>query len=91
MNTHVEHSVVVRPAGQTLLSRLAARFKAWRTQQIERAEMEALEALGPEVLDDIGVRIVKTGRPPKSIAICNPHVLAAATLSTARPTERGEI
>lgn len=95
MNTHVEHSVVVHPASQPLLSRLAARlsarFKAWRAQQIERAEIEALEALGPEMLDDIGVSIVKSGKPPKSIAVCNPYLIATKALSTAHPTERGEI
>lgn len=94
MTTHVEHRTTVVQPRFTLLRRFAAllgtRFKAWRAQQIERSEIEALEALGPDVLNDIGVTIVKTGKPPRPIAVCNPHVIAAAVLSTSQSTERGE-
>lgn len=94
MNTHVEHSTIARPASSTLLSRLlakvSARFKAWRAQQIERSEIEALEALGPEALDDIGVTIKKVGKPPKSMAVCNPYLIATKALTSSQHKERGE-
>lgn len=94
MNTHVEHHTAVRPGVFALLNRfsslMSARFKDWRARQIERAELEALEALGPEVLDDIGASIAKTGKPPKSMAVCNPYLIATAALSTPHAKERGE-
>jgi uncharacterized protein YjiS (DUF1127 family) len=94
MNTHVEHRAVVRPTGFALFDRFAARicnhYKAWRARQIERDNIEALKALGPELLDDIGVTIRKAGTPPKSIAICNPHLIATDALTISKPTERGE-
>jgi hypothetical protein len=94
MNTHVDHRAIVRPTGFALFDKLAARicnsYKAWRARQIERDNIEALEALGPELLDDIGVTVQKAGKPPKSIAICNPHLIATDALTTTKPTERGE-
>jgi uncharacterized protein YjiS (DUF1127 family) len=92
MNTHVDHRAIVRPTGFVLFDKFAARvcnmYKAWRVRQIERADVEALEALGPELLDDIGVTLRKQGKPPKSMAVCNPHLIATDALS--KPTERGE-
>lgn len=94
MNTHVDHRAIVRPTGFVLFDKFAARicnrYKAWRARQIERANIEALAALGPELLDDIGVTLQKTGGPPKSIAVCNPHLIAMDSLSMPKPTERGE-
>lgn len=93
MTMHVDRSVVIRPPGATFFGRLmsfaSAEFSAWRTQRIERANLEALQALGPELLDDIGVKIMTTGRPAKSVAVCHAHVIAA-TLLAAQPTKRGE-
>ncbi|MFZ5676865.1 MAG: hypothetical protein ACOZAM_28215 [Pseudomonadota bacterium] len=94
MNTHVEHRAIVRPTGIALLDRFTARicnlFRAWRVRQTESADIEALEALGPELLDDIGVTIRKGGKPPKSIAVCSPHLIATEALTNFKPTERGE-
>jgi hypothetical protein len=94
MSTHVEHRAIARPPQLSLFSRfttwLGAGFKTWRAQQIERANIEALAALGPDLLNDVGVTIHKAGKPPKSIAICNPHLIAMDSLSISKPTERGE-
>jgi hypothetical protein len=94
MNTHVDHRAIVRPTGFVLFDKFAARicnqYKAWRARQIERANIDALAALGPDLLDDVGVAIHKAGKPPKSIAICNPHLIAMDSLSLSKPTERGE-
>ncbi len=94
MNTHAEHHAPVRSGVLALLDKFHAlmitTFKTWRAQQIERAELEALEALGPEVLEDIGVSLVETGRPPKSVAVCHPYVIAAGALSATRSKEHGE-
>lgn len=94
MNTHVEHRTTVRPGVLALLDKFtaltSAKFKAWRAQRIERAELEALEALGPEVLDDIGVTIMKTGKPPRSMAVCSPHLIATTALYETKSKERGE-
>lgn len=93
MTMHVDRSVVIRPPGATFFGRLmsfaSAELRAWRAQRIERANFEALQALAPELLDDIGVKIVTTGRPVKSMATCHSHVIAA-TLFAAQPTKRGE-
>jgi hypothetical protein len=85
MNTHLEQRT-----GTTLWSNLASaivtRFQAWKAERIERANIEALEALGPEVLDDIGVTIVRGGKQVKAFTSCNPHAIAMEALS--RPKKR---
>lgn len=87
MNTHVQSR-----SGFALLSRLRsaiiAGYKTWRAEQAERAALEALEALGPEVLKDIGVTIVKTSNGPTPIAQFNPHLIATRALSEKQPTKR---
>lgn len=94
MNTHAKHGAIVRPTGIALFGRITARIcnllKAWRARQIERATLEALEALGPELLDDIGVSIQTTGKPPKSIAVCNPYLIATQAPIESTQAERGE-
>ena len=94
MNTHVEHRTTVRPGVLVLLDKfnalMIAKFKASRARQIERAELEALEALGPEVLDDIGITVVKTGNPPRPMAVCSPHVIATSALYATQSKERGK-
>ncbi|MGE0241632.1 MAG: hypothetical protein AB7F09_18165 [Parvibaculaceae bacterium] len=93
MNTHGEHGAI-RSAGFLLFNNLTAligaRLKAWRAQRLERAQIAALEALGPEILDDIGVSIVTVGRQPKSMAACHPHLIAATALGASKPTKRDE-
>jgi uncharacterized protein YjiS (DUF1127 family) len=89
MNTHVEYRTRFALFSR-LTAMMSAKFKAWRAQQIERLEIEALEALGPELLDDIGVRIVKVGKPPKSIAVCNPYAISVAALSKSQSAEHSE-
>lgn len=89
MNTH---RTAVRPLGarrwQRLVSAIKAGFKSWRADQAEREAIEALEALGPELLDDIGVTIVRDGGGPKSIALCNPHLIATMAMSSSRKSKR---
>jgi hypothetical protein len=80
MNTHVEQRTR-STLWSNLASAIVSRFKAWQAQRIERANIEALEALGPEVLDDIGVTIVRDGKRARSIASCNPHAIAMEALS----------
>jgi len=81
MNTHIEQRATVRPAGRGLASAILALFKAWRARRIERANIEAPEALGPELLDDIGVTIVRDGRQATAFASCNPHAIVMEALS----------
>jgi uncharacterized protein YjiS (DUF1127 family) len=86
MTTHIEQRTTIRPASRGLASAILVLFKAWRARRIERANIEALEALGPELLDDIGVTIVRDGREVKAFAACNPHAIAMDALS--RPKKR---
>ena len=88
MNTHVEHGTI-RSVRFSIINSLNAMLRAWRIQRLERAQIEALEALGPEVLDDIGVRIVKDGMPPRSAVVSHPYVVAANAFGAS--TKRGEI
>jgi hypothetical protein len=94
MTTHVEHGTI-RSAGLPPFTNLTAairtRFKAWRAQQIERAQIEALEALAPEILDDIGVRIAKAANPPNFIPVFNPYALVVAAVFAPRPADRDEL
>jgi uncharacterized protein YjiS (DUF1127 family) len=89
MNTH---RTAVRPVGarrwRRLISAITAGFKTWRADKAERDAIEALEALGPEILDDIGVTIVKEGNEPKSIARCNPYLIATMAMSSSRKSKR---
>ena len=93
MSTHFEHGAI-RTAGSPLVRYLAAlvrsKLKEWRVQRLERAQIEALEALGPEILDDIGVRIVREGRPSKSMGVCHPYVIAISAMGASKSKERGE-
>jgi hypothetical protein len=94
MTTHVEHGTI-HSAGFTLLSKLSAaigaKYKAWRAQQIERAQIEAVKALGPEILEDIGVSFDKGDEPPNLIPVLNPYALVVAALITPQRKERGEL
>ena len=85
MNTPIEQRTTALPRGFALLSKLQSmicvRYKEWRAQQLARAELEALEALGPDVLDDIGITIVRTNIGPRPIAMCNPHHIALSALT----------
>jgi hypothetical protein len=93
MSTHFDHGAI-SSAGFPLFHKLSAmmrsKLKEWREQRLERAQIEALEALSPEILDDIGVRIVREGRPSKSMAVCHPYVIAIGAMGASNPKERGE-
>ena len=86
MTTHTEQRAS-STLWNSLAGAIAAGFRSWRMQRIERANIEALEALGPELLDDIGVSIVRDGKEARSIAFCNPHAIAVSAL--ARPKKPG--
>jgi hypothetical protein len=86
MTMHVEQGGIrsVRyPAFSNLSAVIRVKFREWRAQRMERAQIQALEALGPEILDDIGVRIEKAERPLNFIPVVNPYgILAAAVFRT---------
>jgi uncharacterized protein YjiS (DUF1127 family) len=92
MGTHGEQ-VTIRPAGFLLIGHLAAALRAavraWRDERRERAEIAALEALGPEMLDDIGVTIRRAGRRPRAVAAAHPHVIAIGALGAMAPKDSG--
>jgi len=94
MNTHVEHGMI-RSAGFPLFGNLSAvikaKFKAWRAQRIERVQIEALKALDPEVLDDIGVSFGKGDKAPFFLPVVNPYAIVVAALIASRPQDRGEL
>jgi len=90
MTMHLEQSAIGPPLSR-LTAAIWARFQAWREQRAERAQIEALEALGPEVLDDIGIRIVKADKPANFIPVFNPYGIAAATVFAPRPAEGDEL
>jgi uncharacterized protein YjiS (DUF1127 family) len=92
MTTHFEQGEI-RSAGSpfaNLSAVIRAKFKAWREQRVERAQIEALEALGPEVLDDIGVRIVNAEKPANFVPVLNPYAIVVAALFAQGPTKRDE-
>jgi len=90
MTMPIEQRTTALPRGflSKLRFMICAQYKEWRAQQMARTELEALEALGPDVLDDIGIRIVKTNTGPKPIALCNPHHIALSALSAAAEKPR---
>ncbi|WP_119272008.1 hypothetical protein [Taklimakanibacter deserti] len=94
MATHVEHGTI-RQAGSPLFTHLAAalraKVKAWRAQRIERAQTEALKALDPEVLDDMGVSFGKDDKAPFFLPVVNPYAIVVTALMTSRPTDRPEL
>jgi len=92
MNTQVDRLANRRNSrvyGLTFLDRLAAwatlKYEACRARMLAIEAQEALKAMSPELLDDIGVNIDKTGNPVIKIASQNPHVIAAAIFT---PPER---
>jgi hypothetical protein len=93
MNTHSEHGTI-RSSGFLAFDHFTAmirtKVKAWREQRAERALIEQLEALGPEVLDDIGVKIEGNRKTPKHLTIGHPYVIAATALGASHPKEHGE-
>jgi uncharacterized protein YjiS (DUF1127 family) len=89
MTMHLEQSAI-RPPFTRLTAAIRARFKAWREQRAERAQIDALEALGPEILDDIGIRIVKGDKPANFLPVFNPYGIVAAAVFAPRPAERDE-
>jgi hypothetical protein len=89
MTMHVEHGTI--PATSSLLDAIWAKFKAWRAQRIERAQIEALEACEPGILENIGARHGKAEIPPHFIPVCNPYGIVAAAVFAPRPRERDEL
>jgi hypothetical protein len=92
MNTQVHRLANRRNSrvyGLTFLDKFAAwarlKYEACRAHMLAIEAQEALKAMSPELLDDIGASIDKTGNPVAKIASQNPHVLAAAVF---RPRER---
>ena len=57
MTMPIEQRTTALPRGflSKLRFMICAQYKEWRAQQMARTELEALEALGPDVLDDIGI------------------------------------
>ena len=90
MTMHVEQSAI-RPPFSSLAAAIRAKFKAWRERQAERAQIEALEALGPEILEDMGVRISAADKPANFIPAFNPYGIVAAAVFAPRPAERDEL
>lgn len=91
MNTQAERLAsrhTSRIFGLTPLSRLAAwakvKHEAYRKRRREIEALEALKAMSPELLDDIGVSLDKAGKPVERAATQHPYVIAtqALTLST---------
>lgn len=89
MTMHLEQSAI-RPPFSGLAAAIRAKFKAWREQRAERAQIEALQALGPEVLDDIGVRILADEKSAHFIPVLNPYGIVAAAVFAPRQTKRDE-
>ena len=93
MTTHVEHGTI-RSAGFSLFSNLnteiRTRYKAWRAERARHEQIEALRALGPEILDDIGVSLEKSDDPSKFIAVFNPYAIVVSALYASTPTKRDE-
>ena len=75
MTMPIEQRTTALPRGflSKLRFMICAQYKEWRAQQMARTELEALEALGPDVLDDIGIRIVRTNTGPKPITAPRRH------------------
>lgn len=89
MNTQVERIVsrrYYRVFGLTYLSRLAAwarlKYEDYCKYRLEIEAREALRAMSPELLDDIGVKIDATGQV-QTFASQHPHVIAAEALTPA--------
>ena len=87
MNTQSERVIGRRQNsvfGLAYLRRLAAwvelKRETYRTRRRETEAREALKAMSPELLDDIGVALDATGDPVIKFASQNPHVIAAEVL-----------
>jgi hypothetical protein len=87
MNTQVERLASRRSPrvlGLAFLDKLAAwaalKYEAYRARRLAIDTQEAFRAMSPDLLDDIGVNIDKTGNPLVSAASQNPHVIAAEAL-----------
>lgn len=87
MNTQVERIAGrrnYRVFGLRHLSAVAAwarlKYEAFRARRREIEAREALMALSPELLDDIGVKVDDAGKPSPSFASQNPHLLAMEAL-----------
>jgi hypothetical protein len=90
MNTRVERIVsrrYYRVFGLTYLSGLAAwarlKYEAYCRYRLEIEAREALRAMSPELLDDIGVKIDASGKPVQPFASHNPHLIATEALTLA--------
>lgn len=93
MTTHVEHGTI-RSDGFSLFgnvnAEVRARYKAWRAERARHEQIEALRALGPDILDDIGVSLEKPRDPAHLIAVFNPYAIVVSALYASPPMERGE-
>jgi len=85
MTTHVR-SAISSPLS-ALYAAIRAGFKAWRQQRAEQVQIEALEALGPEVLDDIGIKIVKD-KPTNFVPVYDPYGIVASAVFAPKSSKR---
>ena len=88
MNTQVDRVASrrnTRVLGLTYPGRLAAwarlKYEAFRTRLRENEARDALRALSPELLDDIGVKVDPSGKPTPKFADHNPFVIATEALA----------
>lgn len=88
MNTQVERVAShrnTRVLGLTSLGRLRAwarlKYEAFRMRLRENEARDALMAMSPELLDDIGVKVDPSGNPTPKFADHNPFVIATDALT----------
>jgi uncharacterized protein YjiS (DUF1127 family) len=88
MNTQAERLAsrhTSRIYGFTPLSRFAAwaklKHEAYRKRRREIEALEALKAMSPELLDDIGVSLDQSGKPMETAATQHPYVIATEVLT----------
>jgi hypothetical protein len=94
MTTHVEHGAIRSvgyPSSGNFAQAIWASFKAWRQERRERAEIEAVAALDPQILDDIGAGIAKAERPSSFVPVLNPYAIVVDAVFAPRPAERDEL
>ncbi len=89
MTVHLEQSAI-RPPFSGLAAAIREKFRAWREQRVERCQIEALQALGPEVLEDFGAKILAAEKPTNFIPVMNPYGIVAAAIFAPRQPEREE-
>jgi hypothetical protein len=84
MTMHIEQGAIrsAYPLFGNFSAVMRAKFKAWRAQRIERAQIEALAGLDPGILDDIGISVVNADKP--FLPVLNPYGIVADALFAPR-------